>query len=501
MTFTASTIFSGLGGGALGLQRAGFRLVGAIDSDPAAAADYAYLTGHACTVADLTTMSVDEFRAAHSERPDLLFTSPPCKAFSGCLPAATAATAKYCEMSSLAMRGIWLALEAWPTPPPLILLENVPRIQSRGRQWLDQITALLRHYGYAVAETTHDCGELGGLAQRRRRFLLVARHAAQVPEWLYVPPVPLPGSDEGGPMHALPRQSALNWLRLALIRAGKDWRDLPAEVALVERAARQNGGMGVDSWDAPAHTVVGASTVRSSWSSVADPRLTCAPRAGAYGVQPFEAAAGTVVASSSPDNGVWSIADPRVICQRREGGHGVVAWEAASAPVISAASVHNWPAAVADPRLTHEPRPGALGMTGWAEPSHTVIGDSRANKGHSVADPRLPTVEGPPLDLEDKRPVHLVIVAADGTWHRPMTTLELAALQGLPTEVDGAPLQLGGRSHAAWRQRIGNAVPPPAAEAIGRSALTTLTASRAGSLLMSGHPVWVDGAIEAEVMS
>ena len=53
---------------------------------------------------------------------------------------------------------------AWKDDPvELIVFENVPRIANRGRHLLDQITGLLRHYGYAVAETTHDCGELGGL--------------------------------------------------------------------------------------------------------------------------------------------------------------------------------------------------------------------------------------------------------------------------------------------------------------------------------------------------
>jgi site-specific DNA-cytosine methylase len=67
------------------------------------------------------------------------------------------------------------------------VFENVPRIATRGRHLLDQIVGLLRAYGYAVAETTHDCGELGGLAQSRKRFLLVARHMEKVPPFLYEP--------------------------------------------------------------------------------------------------------------------------------------------------------------------------------------------------------------------------------------------------------------------------------------------------------------------------
>jgi hypothetical protein len=43
-------------------------------------------------------------------------------------------------------------LEAWADDPvELIVFENVPRIAQRGRYLLDQIGALLRSYGYAVA--------------------------------------------------------------------------------------------------------------------------------------------------------------------------------------------------------------------------------------------------------------------------------------------------------------------------------------------------------------
>ncbi len=71
---------------------------------------------------------------------------------------------------------MWLTLEVFAyDPPELIIFENVPRIANRGRPLLEHIVAMLEHYGYHVAETTHDCGELGGLSQSRKRFLLVAR--------------------------------------------------------------------------------------------------------------------------------------------------------------------------------------------------------------------------------------------------------------------------------------------------------------------------------------
>jgi len=462
LRFTVLHLFCGLGGGALGFKRAGFRGVGAFDVDADCCCDFELLVGEPSTVADLGEMTPDELRAQCSGRPDVVFTSPPCKSFSGCLPAATAETEPYLQLSSLALRGVWLVLEAWDPPPSLIVLENVPRIMSRGRHWLDQLSGLLRAYGYAVSETTHDCGELGGLAQHRRRFLLVARHMAQVPEFLYKPPlrrvrgvgevlgglpVPLPGASDG--LHRLPRMSPLNWLRLALIPAGGDWRDLPKAVALPQRASRHNGPWGVNRWDAGSHTVVAEGTPRNTWCSVQDPRVTC---------------------------------------QRREGSLGVRSWTQSSVAVIANGTHHNGPWQVADPRLAHNPRPDSYGVLDWAEPSHCIRAVQKPqNTSDSVADPRVDAeLVGEPLDLNG-RPCHLVIRALDGTWHRPMTTLELAVLQGFP-----ADLQLVGRSHAAWRQRIGNAVPPPAAEAIARECRTTLEAARGGRLLLSGQPVWVE---------
>jgi site-specific DNA-cytosine methylase len=461
-------LFAGIGGGALGFQAAGFDTVGAIDSDAGACADFELLTGTPATHADLEYMTPKRLAASCSARPDVVFTSPPCKGFSGCLPSKSAGLEQYQRMNALTLRGIWLALEAWDVPPPLVLLENVPRIQTRGVEWLERIEALLRGYGYAVARSTHDCGELGGLAQHRRRFLLVARHIEQVPSFLHVPqtkrvrgigevlgelPVPVPGSSEGGPMHRLPKLAAINWVRLALIPAGGDWRDLPPEVRLTDRAARQNGGFGVQVFDEPARAVLGHHDVRSTWGSVAD---------------------------------------PRVVCTRREGGHGVKVWSDASAPIIGHASIDNGPWQIADPRLGCQPHPGVHGVLGWAQASHTIRGHhSVGNSTAAVADPRVPELVGEPFDIASKRPIHLVIRAADGTWHRPMTTLELAALQGFPLQREGEWLVLTGTSSSKWRERIGNAVPPPAAEAIARSCAATLAAARAGGFMLDPGAIWV----------
>jgi len=83
-----------------------------------------------------------------------------------------------------------------------------------------------------------------------------------------------------------------------------------------------------------------------------------------------------------------------------------------------------------------------------------------------------------------------VIRALDGTFHRPFTTLELAALQSLVEP--GEFLELDGLSDQAWRLRIGNAVPPGAAQAIAETMGRTLLLAWSGeTFMLSNVPIWV----------
>ena len=125
---------------------------------------------------------------------------------------------------------------------------------------------------------------------------------------------------------------------------------------------------------------------------------------------------------------------------------------------------------------------GLGGGAKWEEPSGAVSAAACHDNGRwSVADPRMPAAA-------DK--LVAVIRALDGTWHRPFTTLELAALQSLvdPEEY----LELDGLSDSDWRERIGNAVPPDAAEAIAGVMGTTLLLAWSGeTFMLSSAPIWV----------
>ncbi|MGS2743562.1 DNA cytosine methyltransferase [Halomonas sp. LS-001] len=533
-------LFCGLGGGALGFNRgharvgnteAKFQCVGGIDVDAGAIADFQRLTGTPGTVLDM--FSRDQYEAFHdheppsdwkeatpadiqaaagNQRPNIIFLSAPCKGFSGLLSQTRSTTPKYQALNQLTVRGMWLALEAWADDPPeLIIFENVPRIANRGRELLNKITSMLQRYGYHVAETTHDCGEIGHLAQSRKRFLLVARHAEKVPPFLYEPvkrplkavgdvlgQMPLPGDELAGAMHRIPRLQWKTWVRLAFVEAGSDWRSLNrlgvqdgylSDYLIVPDY--RSGYMGVNKWDSYMGTVAGRSTPTNGTFSIADPRFNQSAKwkdGQAYGVRRWDGPTGAITGQQSPGQGAFAVADPR----RKGPSYGkysITPWNKSTGTVISGSTTGQGAFGVADPRPglsrskgDHYLTAGHYGVVPWQSSCGAVSASAGHDNGNwSVADPRLP-------EPNDK--LLAVIRSLDGTWHRPFTTLELAALQGLvnPSE----HLELEGLSDSAWRERIGNAVPAPAAEAIASVMGTTLLLAWSGETFALGStPIWV----------
>ncbi|AZD84970.1 C-5 cytosine-specific DNA methylase [Pseudomonas chlororaphis subsp. aureofaciens] len=569
----------GLGGGAKGFNRAKsvvgnmlgtWECIGGVDVDPVGLRDFERLAGVPGTQMDLFTRdqyirfhekeppagwreatAEDIRRAAGNQRPDAIFISSPCKGASGLLSEKMSLTPKYQALNELTLRCIWLMGEAWPDDPvPLIVFENVPRLATRGRHLLDQINKLLSHYGYASAETTHDCGVIGGLAQSRKRFLLVARHIEKVPPFLYEPEkktlksvgsilgrMPMAGDIEAaGPMHRVPALQWKTWVRLALVKAGKDWRSLN-DFAVEDGYLRDfvivpeafGGYLGVNKWDDSMGVVAGRSSPTNGAFSVADPRA----RAGAlqyqqYGVRRWDETSGAVIGVKSPGQGTFSVADPRPAGIRHNNVYRVCKMDGPAGTVTGGQSPSAGGQCIADPRPNWKRHSNNLAVMGWDRHSSTVIaggkgvqggqlsiadprvlnrgkGDAYLTGGHygvvdwngqagavsasarqdngrwSVADPRMP-------EASDR--LTCVIESLDGTWHRPFTTLELAALQSLVEPEEW--LELDGLSDQAWRERIGNAVPPAAAEAIAQVMGTTLLLAEAGeTFMLSNMPVWV----------
>lgn len=571
----------GLGGGAKGFNKskpivgniqAQWQCIGGIDIDAAGLADFERLSGVKGTLLDLFTRDQyirfhgkepptgwreatveDVRRAANYQRPDAVFISSPCKGASGLLSEKMSLTPKYQALNELTLRCIWLFGEAWKDDAvPLLVFENVPRLATRGRHLLDQINKVLSYFGYAVAETTHDCGVIGGLAQSRKRFLLVARHIEKVPPFLYEPEkktlksvgsilgrMPLAGDIEAaGPMHRVPALQWKTWVRLALVTAGKDWRSLN-DLAIEDGYLRdlvivpeyRAGYLGVHDWRDTAGTVAGRSSPTNGAFSVADPRAregslqyqqygvrrwddtsgavigvkspgqgtfsVADPRRpgdgfGKYLVTPFDNAAGTVIAGSTTGQGAFAVQDPRYHNWHPGASSrklGVCPWDKSAGTVTGSQQVASGALSIADPRPGMKRKKGDAyltgghyGVVGWNEQCGAVSASAKQDNGRwSVADPRMP---------EANERLTCVIESLDGTWHRPFTTLELAALQSLVDPEE--QFELDGLNDQAWRERIGNAVPPLAAEAIADVMGTTLLLAASGeTFMLNSMPIWV----------
>jgi len=210
---------------------------------------------------------------------------------------------------------------------------------------------------------------------------------------------------------------------------------------------------------------------------------------GKYPVSQWNGSTGTVIGGD--DTGAYAVADPRMGEQSYEKTkYQVTPWDGTSRTVIAASTTGDGAFAVADPRPgiqrgkgDHYLTAGHYGVVPWADPAGAVSAAAGHDNGRwSVADPRPMPAPGDKLICR--------ITALDGTWHRPFTTLELAALQSLVDPEE--KLELDGLSDQAWRERIGNAVPADAAEAIGDVMGTTLLLAWSGeTFTLSAQPIWV----------
>ncbi|WP_331700215.1 DNA cytosine methyltransferase [Paenibacillus sp. IITD108] len=470
---TCAILFGGIGGATVGYMRSQveyggqlyrFKILCSIDYDPVACHNHDLVAG------ENTSIEMDLFRhwqyvAWHGKQPPsewsektpwdiwvafnyqvpfFLFTSPPCKGLTGLLPEEKSKSEKYQALNHLTVSGLELSLEAClqygGDVPAIIQLENVPRITSRGKPLLQQIKKLLKRYGYAVSiRADHNLGEVGGLGQNRIRFLILARQESQIPNFIYYPEkkklknigdilasLPAPNdNNKGGPLHRLPNLQWKTWLRLALIPAGGNWRNLN-DIEYGNLLVSQD----------------------SNFESISDISLNI----GGHGktnllrVQPFKEAAVCVTGAAGPHQGAACISDERIngytntfrihhlneLCELNNIGN------------LHREGIHELPAA-------HE-------RGTW------------------------------------------VIIAQDGTWHRPLTTYELAVLQSFPMLLpDGRPFQLEGCTDAKAREYIGNAYPPLAAEQTGNVILLAAAEAEAGiSFSLGFEPVWVAPIEEVE---
>jgi DNA (cytosine-5)-methyltransferase 1 len=164
---TAIDLFAGAGGATLGLGEAGFNVVAAIENDASAIASYranhprVHLVGRDIRQADPALLR----RKLHLRRGQLglLKACPPCQGHS------SLNRRSLDDPRNELIVNVWLFVKEFL--PKVILLENVPRLQSDPR-----LALFLSHLGDAGYETKTaimDARDFG-VPQRRKRLILMA---------------------------------------------------------------------------------------------------------------------------------------------------------------------------------------------------------------------------------------------------------------------------------------------------------------------------------------
>jgi DNA (cytosine-5)-methyltransferase 1 len=164
----AIDLFAGGGGLTVGLKRAGFRVVSAVEIEPHAFATYK--TNHTDVTAyrqDIRTVDGTVLaRSAPAGSVDLLAGCPPCQGFSSL-------TSKYrcADPRNTLVREMGRIVKE--ANPLAVMMENVPGLAQKGKPLLDELVALLEKQGYTVTQGTLQVADFG-IPQNRRRFVLLA---------------------------------------------------------------------------------------------------------------------------------------------------------------------------------------------------------------------------------------------------------------------------------------------------------------------------------------
>lgn len=170
-TLTAVDLFSGCGGLSLGLRRAGFRVIAAVEKDKLAADTYK--KNHPDVrmfTTDIRRLSAVRLRKNLRLRPGelaLLAGCPPCQGFSAVrtLNGKRRAVGHGSNMVYHFLRFVR------KLKPKAVMLENVPGLAGNWR--LREMERDLRRLGYQVKSKVLDAADYG-VPQRRRRLILLA---------------------------------------------------------------------------------------------------------------------------------------------------------------------------------------------------------------------------------------------------------------------------------------------------------------------------------------
>ena len=165
---TAIDLFCGGGGLTLGLKKAGFEVVAGVELNSRIAKTYS--ANHPEVklfekdVRNLTGKEILEKIGV--DKVDLIAGCPPCQGFSSL-------TSKYKREDPRNDLAIEMARIIEEIKPNMVMMENVPRIRSKGKPVLDAFISKIEKIGYLVNHAVLRMEDYG-IPQARRRFVLLA---------------------------------------------------------------------------------------------------------------------------------------------------------------------------------------------------------------------------------------------------------------------------------------------------------------------------------------
>ncbi|MCK6478690.1 MAG: DNA cytosine methyltransferase [Planctomycetes bacterium] len=172
---TAIDLFSGAGGLTLGLEKAGFRVVAAVEVSEKVSETFranhpnvVLLTKDICNVT-----GKDVLEAAGVESVDLVAGCPPCQGFSKL-------TDKYEKEDPRNRLVLEMARLVVELKPRTLMMENVPGLAQRGKLLLDAFLGTVRDAGYQVDAKVLQLANYG-VPQSRRRLVALGGLGFAVP--------------------------------------------------------------------------------------------------------------------------------------------------------------------------------------------------------------------------------------------------------------------------------------------------------------------------------
>lgn len=240
---TAVDLFCGAGGLSLGLQLAGYRLLGAADAWGPAVASYRRNFAHPVAEVDVATVSGADLRKRLGIGPgpvDVVAGGPPCQGFS-----IQRIGADSDDRNNLVLDFARLIIDLRPRA---FLMENVTGLLGRrGWKLAAAFEARMTSAGYSVRHATVNAADFGVPQNRRRVVFYGAQRGvaefrmgqrihlgAPVTVWDAISDLPTPPGDPAAEtpdgLHRRSRLSALNLERLRHIPPGGGFEDLPVEL-------------------------------------------------------------------------------------------------------------------------------------------------------------------------------------------------------------------------------------------------------------------------------